>query len=510
MASTADRGPVGHGVHRGRIALAHLERQLGLLGLTATGICAMMGASINVMPFMIHRSVPEIGPFVLAAFAFAALPAVLAALAYGALASAMPRAGGSYLYASRGLSPYLGFIASFSQWFGLSIVIGVIAYVIVPFLRDIAVALEADALAVALETGWIRVGLALVMVWGFVFVNVRGLKSYARTLVPMMFLMFALGAIVLVTGLLFDADDFAAALMARDDRVLGPEPAVAFDGTVFLSAAALMFASFIGFDAIAQAGGEARRPGRALPLAILLAIGTVAVFYFLFTLAVYQVVPWWFVAGEAQARDITAPGLLAYVLPAGIGIAILAGAAIALINDLPAMLLAVSRLVFAWAEDGIFPERLATVHERFHSPWLALVLSGVIASIGVLGSHFAGDFFLGIDIMVTAMMVNFLLMCLTLLTLPRVNPALAAQVQALRSRAAQVVVGGAGVLLLAGFLVVHVSRDLSKDVAAWYFHSTWVWGLVMALGSGVFFLRRAALVRDGVPLAERFSRLPDN
>ena len=39
-----------------------------------------------------------------------------------------------------------------------------------------------------------------------------------------------------------------------------------------------------------------------------------------------------------------------------------AGAAIALINDLPAMLLAVSRLMFAWAEDGIFPRWIARVH----------------------------------------------------------------------------------------------------------------------------------------------------
>ena len=75
--------------------MPQLQRQLGLLGLTATGICAMLGASINVVPFMVHRSVPEIGAYVLPAFMFAALPALLAALAYGALASAMPRAGGS-------------------------------------------------------------------------------------------------------------------------------------------------------------------------------------------------------------------------------------------------------------------------------------------------------------------------------------------------------------------------------------------------------------------------------
>ena len=100
----------------------------------------MLGAAINVIPFMIQRNVPGIGPNVLPAYLFAAAPALLAALAYAVLASGMPRAGGSYVYASRALSPYLGFVASFSQWFGLSIAIGVVSYVIVPFLRDIAAA----------------------------------------------------------------------------------------------------------------------------------------------------------------------------------------------------------------------------------------------------------------------------------------------------------------------------------------------------------------------------------
>ena len=75
--------------------LSGLTRQLGLLGLAATGICSMLGAAINVLPFMIQRSVPGIGPHVMAAYVFSAVPAVLAALAYAILASAMPRAGGS-------------------------------------------------------------------------------------------------------------------------------------------------------------------------------------------------------------------------------------------------------------------------------------------------------------------------------------------------------------------------------------------------------------------------------
>ena len=59
---------------------AKLSRQMGLFAIIATGVSSMVGASINVMPFMIHRSVPTIGPNVLWAFAFAAVPALFAGL----------------------------------------------------------------------------------------------------------------------------------------------------------------------------------------------------------------------------------------------------------------------------------------------------------------------------------------------------------------------------------------------------------------------------------------------
>ncbi len=487
---------------------SHLVRRLGLTGLAATGICSMLGASINVVPFMIQRNVAGIGEYVLPAFLFAAIPALLAAFAYGILASAMPRAGGSYIYASRGLHPYLGFIASFSQWFGLSIVIGVIAYIVVPFIRDIALGMNWTELAQWLDLSLVRVSIALLLIWVFVAINIRGAKPYERTLIPMMFLMFVLGGIVIIAGFMFDHADFATALMGKEGKTLLATQAPELDWKVFLSASALLFSGFIGFDSIAQAGGEAKNPGRNLPLAIGLSILIVGCFYFLFTAAVYHAVPWEFIAREAMAKDISAPGMLSYLLPAGLSVAILAGAAIALINDLPAMLLSVSRLMFAWAEDGIFPRQIAQVHSRFHTPHLALIVSGLIASMGVLGSHFAGDFFLGIDIMVTAMMVNFLLMCVTLIALPRVNPALASKIVVVKNRSLQLMLAWSGTFFLSGFLMVHVWKDITGPAQAWYFHSTPVWLIVMALGSLLFFVKLRALRNSGENVEELFKSLP--
>jgi basic amino acid/polyamine antiporter, APA family len=95
-----------------------------------------------------------------------------------------------------------------------------------------------------------------------------------------------------------------------------------------------------------------------------------------------------------------------------------------------------------------------------------------MATIGILGSHFAGDFFLGIDIMVTSMLVNFMLMCLSVVMLPTHNPVLASQISVFKSRGLQLFLGVSGTILLTAFLIIHITKDMNANVSAWYFHST--------------------------------------
>ena len=313
---------------------------------------------------------------------------------------------------------------------------GVVSFLITPFLRDIAVALQWSGAAATLEHPVTRLAIALAVLWAATGLNLLGVKAYERLMVPLMFLTFALGSVVIVAGFSYDHTDFVQALAARGDMaaalrfgVPDPWPVSALPWyRTLLPGAVLLFASFIGFDSIAQAGGEARRPGRDLPLAIFIAVGVVAVFYFLFTAAVYHTAPWPYVATEARHRDVTAPGLLGVVLPPFWTVVIVSSASVALVKDLPAMLLGVSRLMFAWAEDGIFPAAVAAVHPRFHTPYVAILLSAAMATIGILGCHLAGDWFLGVDILVTAMLINFVLMALSVLALPARNPALAAAI----------------------------------------------------------------------------------
>ena len=469
---------------------------MGLMLVTATGICSMMGASINVIPFMIQKNVPGIGPYVVPAFLFAAIPAIFAAYSYAILSSSMPRAGGSYLYASRGLSPYLGFIASFSQWFGLSIVIGVIAYIIVPFIRDVFYNLGLISISDFLEVGYVRLSISLILIWVFVYVNIIGGKLYRNTLIPMLFIMFALGSIVIVSGVLFNQNDFIEAVFEIEKREITSIQYKQFDWRVFLTASTLLFSSFIGFDAIAQTGNEAKNPTKNIPRAILLAIFIVSIYYILFTISVYNIVPWNFVADESLIKDITAPGLLSYVLPPFWGILIILGATIALINDLPAMILSVSRLMFAWSKDKIFPKKVSSIHEKYNTPYISIFVVGVVASIGSIGSHFAGDFFLGIDIMVTSMMINFLLMCITVITIAKVNPKLYKEITIFKNRTLQKIIGYLGSVVIVIFLVIHTYKDLTSQVDAWYFHSTFIYLIVMSLASLYFLIRWIKIKRN--------------
>ena len=72
----------------------------------------------------------------------------------------------------------------------------------------------------------------------------------------------------------------------------------------------------------------------------------------------------------------------------------------------------------------------------------------------------------------------------------------------------QQAIGWLGVLMLSTFLVIHIYKDLNADVAAWYFHSTPVWLIVMTIATGIYFRELGKLRTNGVDVDAIFSRLP--
>jgi len=105
-------------------------------------------------------------------------------------------------------------------------------------------------------------------------------------------------------------------------------------------------------------------------------------------------------------------------------------------------------------------------------------------------------------------MVNFFLMCVTLLTIPKVNPQLASNISVIKKRNHQVVIGVVGVLLLSLYLIIHTFKDLTSDAASWFFRSTPVWMIVMGIGSLIFTVKWREIGLAGKDQYDRFKRLP--
>jgi APA family basic amino acid/polyamine antiporter len=139
---------------------------------------------------------------------------------------------------------------------------------------------------------------------------------------------------------------------------------------------------------------------------------------------------------------------------------------------------------------------------------VAIILSGILASAGILGNYLADDFFLGVDILVISMLVNFLLMCLSVFFFPHRNPELAKRVSVVKSRKVQVIISLLGVLVLGCFLVIHIWKDLTTPLREWYFHSTPIWFIVMAVASVIYAREVRRLRRRDVDVKALFSKLP--
>ncbi len=506
-----------------------LARDLGLLALVATATCNVIGGGINVLTVGIQGKVAGIGPYVPLAFVIGVFPALFTALCYAVLASAMPRAGGGYIYVSRALHPFLGFMATFSKWFGLAAVIGVIAYMDVVLLESgvgyLSPYMDVDPIFTFLSSDVAKLIIPLGMIWVFWLVNVLGVRTYGHTVVALMFLMLLGGLAVIVTGFTKGPDDFAAALaadpgtamsgilsktglagMSMDDIVATAGPAAGSPLRVF-SAAAVLFFAYIGFASISQAGGEARNARRILPRAFIIATTIICTYYLLFSAAVYHAIPWQFVSGfvAAAPSDASVPLLMGLLMSPALAAFVALMAALTLANDIPPMLMATSRLFFAWARDGIFPRGLAAVSKRFRTPHWALTACALVSTVFVILCYLWEDYFTGVNTVVMALTFTYLLISVSVLTLPRCNPEICRQVTFIRSRTSQIVVSCVAIAFLLLLLVFAIKPAFENagDRASVLF-----WLGAMGVGAIIFRIMWFTSRARGVDLRAVFGALP--
>lgn len=327
-----------------------LQRRLGLADATTLGLGSMIGAGV----FAVLAPAAEIaGAGLLVALVIAGAVAFANATSTAQLAAADPRAGGAYLYGRTRLGAWWGFIA------GWGFVIGKTASV---------AAMALTFAAYAAPTGWER-PVAAAAVVALVSINLVGITRTALATRLIVAAVLAVLAVVIVAAFSTGLPELPPTLAAIGDEPWG-----------ILPAAGLLFFAFAGYARIATLGEEVRDPERTIPRAIVLALALVLALYAIVAVGTLGVLG---VAGTAAA---SAP-LEATVTASGWEWAsplVRAGAAVASLGAMLALLAGIGRTALAMAREGDLPRGLAAVSVRFGVPHRAELLVGVVVLVLVL------------------------------------------------------------------------------------------------------------------------------
>lgn len=137
--------------------------------------------------------------------------------------------------------------------------------------------------------------------------------------------------------------------------------------------AAIVFFSYIGFDAICNTAEEVKNPKRDLPIGLIGSLSVVTALYVLASLAIVLMVPYNEISDSAafSAAFIAVGAKWASFIVA-------AGACVGIVTGVLVGCMTVPRLVAAAAREGLLPSVLATIHPRFKTPWVATLCTGAL------------------------------------------------------------------------------------------------------------------------------------
>jgi len=324
--------------------MKELERDLGLPSVLAISVGAMIGSGIFILPALALKIA---GPAVIVAYLLAGLLVIPAALSKSEMATAMPEAGGTYIYIERGMGPLLGTIAGVGTWFSLSFkgalaLVGGVPYLLILF---------------DLPLKPVALGLAAVLI----LVNLLGAKQTGR-------LQIAIVVVMLAALGWFAAGSAPAVQSGNYANFFG------YGVGGLLEATGLVFVSYAGVTKVASIAEEVESPGRNIPLGILGSLTFTTVLYVAIVTVLVGVTDPGAIAGSrtpvADAARVTmgTPGV----------VAVIAAAILALISTANAGILSSSRYPFAMSRDQLAPPSLATVHERFGTPVNSITLTGAV------------------------------------------------------------------------------------------------------------------------------------
>jgi len=335
-----------------------LARRLGMTDAVAIGLGSMVGAGIFAS---FAPAAAAAGSGLLIGLAIAAAVAFCNATSSAQLAARYPTSGGAYVYGRERLGEWPGFLA------GWMFVVGKTASC-----AAMALTFAAYAAPPALQKP-----IAVAAVLALAAVNYFGVTRTAgltRVIIAIVLLVLATIVVLGVTG--------------------GKSTEVDLGGSLFsegwygiLQSGGLLFFAFAGYARLATMGEEVRRPSRTIPRAIVVALTIVLGLYAVVATTSLTVLgPASLAGSSAPLRDVVTAAGHAWAAPI-----VQAGAAIASLGALLALIAGVGRTSLAMARNGDLPVFLAAVQPKYRVPHhaeivLALIVVGVVLLVDVRGA----------------------------------------------------------------------------------------------------------------------------
>ena len=334
-----------------------LVRGIRRWDLVAIAINGIIGAGIFGLPSRVYSL---IGTYSLIAFVVCALVVALIILCFAEVSSRFDDTGGPYLYAREAFQPAVAFEIGWLIWLARVTAFAANCNLLINYLSFFW--------APATTSAW-RAAIIVFIVAALALINVLGIKQAA-------FVSNAFTIGKLVPLIIF----IAAGLFFLNPQAFefGPAP----ESGSFSQSVLLLVYAFTGFEMATIPAGEVRDPQRNLPRALIIAIFVVAVIYILVQIVCVGTLP-----GLAQSQKPLADAGT-HFLGTGGGAIISAGAVISISGNLNILLLSGSRLPFAMAEQNQLPRLIGSIHKRFFTPYIAILITAAVMLFLTLKSSF--------------------------------------------------------------------------------------------------------------------------
>src|SRR5215207_5101957 len=347
-----------------------LVRSLGLLDVVMIGIAGMIGGSIFVLT---GPAIGLAGSSVILAFILNAIITLFTAMGYAELGSAMPEAGGGYLWVREGLRRPNAFISGWMAWLAHIIAGSLYAVGFGSFLASLLQ--MTNILPIESLFGIIPLDklTAVAVVVVFTVINVKGASETGK--VGTVISLVQLGTIIsiIIAGLWVMSSHPNNNWQSNFSDFLP----MGFSGLV--AAMGLTFIAFEGYEIIVQTGEEVKNPKRNIPRAIFISLALVVIMYCIIAFvsigAIFPDMPsWQFIGLHGELGIMKAAESF---MPYGAFI-VLAGGLVSTLAALNATTFSSARVAFAMGRHYNLPHKLSAIHPKFKTPYVSVIISCII------------------------------------------------------------------------------------------------------------------------------------